>query len=86
MIAQVYPVQVADDVTLYRTPATNEGNAAARMVRLPAPVDVDVTQLTEPSAMLSKVSVTAVLIGNVPKLILAKHRFISWVSVHPPQS
>jgi len=85
MIAHSKPVHVADADTLYRTPATKEGNAAASTVRLPAPLDVAVMRCIDPSDMLSNVSVTAVFIGNVPKLIDVKHRFITCVSVQPPQ-
>jgi hypothetical protein len=76
---------VCDALTLYRTPATNEGRLAASTVKFPAPVLVWVTVLTLPSARLSKVSVTAVLIGNVPKLTDVRHRFIRSVSAQPPQ-
>ena len=79
------PVHVTFALTLYRTPATNEGNAAARIVRLPAPVLVCVTVLTDPSARDSKVSVTDVLTGNVPKLTDVRHKFIRSVSRQPPQ-
>ena len=79
------PVHVTFALTLYRTPATNEGNAAASIVRLPVFRLVCVTVLLLPSARDSKVSVTDVLTGNVPKLTDARHKFILSVSEQPPQ-